>query len=114
MPSLDTGFAMVLGGRGGDRGDGADARHHDGDTAAAQLMGPARDSHRPDISRGSARAHVHAYFPVYAGLFRARFRAVGTIAPCAAPPKTGTGPHKARITDISGITDITGLCPFMC
>ena len=54
MPSLDTAFAMVLGGRGGDRGDGADARHHDGDTAAAQLMGPARDSHRPDSSLGSA------------------------------------------------------------
>jgi hypothetical protein len=78
------------------------------------LMGPARDSHRPDISRGSARAHVHAYFPVYAGLFRARFRAVGTIAPCAAPPKTGTGPHKTRITGTASITDITGLCPFMC
>ena len=28
------------------------------------LMGPACDSHRPDISRGSARAHVHAHFPV--------------------------------------------------
>ena len=54
MPSLDTGFAMVLGWRGGDRGDGADARHHDGDTAAAQLMGPACDSHRPDSSLGSA------------------------------------------------------------
>ena len=78
------------------------------------LMGPARDSHRPDSSRGSAHAHVHAYFPVYAGLFRARFRAVGTIAPCAAPPKTGTGPHKARITGTASITDITGLCPFMC
>ena len=36
LPSLDTDFAMVLGGRGGDRGDGADARHHDGDAAAAQ------------------------------------------------------------------------------
>ena len=35
-------------------GDGADARHHDGDTAATQLMGPARDSHRPDSSLGSA------------------------------------------------------------
>ena len=78
------------------------------------LMGPARDSHRPDISRGSARAHVHAYFPVYAGLFRARFRAVGTIAPCAAPPKPGTGPHKTRITGTASITDITGLCPLMC
>ena len=36
LPSLDTDFAMVLGGRGGDRGDGADARHHDRDAAAAQ------------------------------------------------------------------------------
>ena len=82
------------------------------------LMGPARDSHRPDISRGSARAHVHAYFPVYAGLFRARFRAVGTWAPSRhalrRAPKTGTGPHKTRITGTASITDITGLCPFMC
>ena len=46
------------------------------------LMGPARDSHRPDISRGSARAHVHAYFPVYAGLFRYLERDFGLWGPC--------------------------------
>ena len=38
LPSLDTGFAMVLGGRGGDRGDGADTRHHYGDVAAAHIQ----------------------------------------------------------------------------
>ena len=43
------------------------------------LMGPARDSHRPDISRTRGRLAVHARMcmhtvPVWADLFRARFR----------------------------------------
>ena len=43
LPSLDTGLATVLGGRGGDRGDGADARHHDGGAAAAHVQEAAPD-----------------------------------------------------------------------
>ena len=47
LPSLDTDLAMALGGRGGDRGDGADARHHDRDAAAAQEAAPDIDGACP-------------------------------------------------------------------